>query len=274
MTEFQTRYPYLVFPVTDSSPYLFQYYNPLHRTAYTREGDWATANIYQGSSITLLVTLVACAVLSFLVIIAPLLWFRRKSSRTSSQHATFALRHGLYFACLGVGFMAFEVPIIQILSLYLGHPTYGFSVVLVALLVSSGLGSLLVERLHFRKWIACAVVAVLLSLVAGGVFPLVHGTLGLPDMVRFALAIMVVGTCGVPMGMPLALGVRELGRQDRRSVAWAWGINGAASVVGSGLVMIAMVFTSSSVALAIGIVCYVLAAIAGSTWPKLKRSGD
>lgn len=170
--------------------------------------------------------------------------------------------------------MAFEVPIIQILSLYLGHPTYGFSVVLVALLVSSGIGSFLVERLHFRKWIACAVVAVLLSLAAVSIFPLVHGTLDFPDLVRFALAIIVVGACGVPMGMPLALGVRELGRQDRRSVAWAWGINGAASVVGSGLVMIAVVFTGSSVSLVCGIVCYVLAAIAGSTWPKLARSED
>lgn len=274
MTEFQERYPYLVFPVTDSSPYIFQYYNPLHRTAYTREGDWATANIYQGSSITLLVTLVACALLSFLAIIAPLLWFRRKSSRTSTQHKTFKLRHGLYFAGLGVGFMAFEVPIIQILSLYLGHPTYGFSVVLVALLVSSGLGSLLVERLHFNKWIACAAVAVLLSLVAVGVFPLVHGTLGLPDLVRFMLAIIIVGACGVFMGMPLAMGVRELGRQNQRSVAWAWGINGAASVVGSGLVMIAMVFTSSSIAIIGGIACYALSAVAGSTWTKPPRAED
>jgi len=271
MTDFQAGYPYLVAPVTDSSPYLFQYYNPLHRTSYTQEGDWATANIYQGSSITLLVTLAACALLSFLAIIAPLLWFRRKSARGSSRHTTFALRHGLYFACLGLGFMAFEVPIIQVLSLYLGHPTYGFSVVLVALLISSGFGSLLVERLHFRKWIACTVVALCLSLAAGGVFPLVHSTLDLPDPVRFALAILLVGACGVPMGMPLALGVKELGRQQQRSVAWAWGINGAASVVGSGLVMIAMVFTSSSVALVGSIACYVLAAIAGSTWLEPAR---
>jgi hypothetical protein len=131
------------------------------------------------------------------------------------------------------------------------------------------MGSLLVERLHFRKWLACAAVAVLLSLVAIGVFPLVHKTLGLPDLVRFMLAIIIVAACGVFMGMPLAMGVRELGRQNQRSVAWAWGINGAASVVGSGLVMIAMVFTSSSTALVGGIVCYALSAVAGSTWTKL-----
>ena len=36
---FQRSYPYLVTPVTDASPYLFQFYNPLHRTAYEANSD-------------------------------------------------------------------------------------------------------------------------------------------------------------------------------------------------------------------------------------------
>jgi hypothetical protein len=41
--------------------------------------------------------------------------------------------------------MALEVPLTQVLALYLGHCVFGFSVVLVALLLSSGVGSLLCE---------------------------------------------------------------------------------------------------------------------------------
>ncbi len=265
--EFQRDYPYLVSTVTDSSPYLFQFYNPLHWTAYRQVKDWATVQIYQWSAIMLLVTLAVSILLSFLLIIAPLLWAKRSRPAGSSGEApAIRFRHGLYFAGLGIGFMALEVPIIQILSLYLGHPTYGFSVVLVSLLVATGLGSLAVERLRVAPWAVCATVAVLLAVVMLTVFPLVHGTLDLPDPARFAIALLIVGVCGLPMGMPLALGVRELGRHDSRSVAWAWGINGAASVVGACLVMIAMVFAGSYTALSIGVLCYATSAVAGRVW--------
>jgi hypothetical protein len=60
--------------------------------------------------------------------------------------------------------------------------------------------------------------------------------------------------------MPLALGVRRLGRRDPGAVAWAWGINGASSVVGSCLVMIAMVFAGANAALLLGVLSYATAA--------------
>jgi len=161
--------------------------------------------------------------------------------------------------------MALEVPIIQILSMYLGHPTYGFAVVLVALLLASGLGSLLVDRLDPPPWAPCALVAVLLALVTAGVFPFLHATLDLPDPARFAIGIGIVVACGVPMGMPLALGVRRLGRRSERSVAWAWGVNGAASVIGSCAVMIAMVFAGSHAALSLGALSYATAAMTART---------
>jgi len=258
---FQRGYPYLVTPVTDASPYLFQFYNPLHRTAYQASKDWATVNIYQWSAVTLLVALAACTLVSFATIVAPLLWVRRASRGSGRARAPLSPRAALYFAGLGLGYMAMEVPIIQVLSMYLGHPTYGFAVVLVALLMATGIGSLAIDRMEVRPARVCAIVAVLMVAVTLGVFQLLHATLDLPDPVRFALALGLVIACGLPMGMPLALGVRGLGRADSRSVAWAWGINGAASVVGSCLVMIAMVFLGSHAALAMAAGSYAVAAV-------------
>lgn len=267
--EFQRSYPYLVSPVTDASPYLFQFYNPLHRTAYKESKDWATVNIYQWSAVTLLVALGASILASFLAILAPLMASRdTNEAGTKAGARPLRLREVIYFAGLGLGYMALEVPIIQVLSMYLGHPTYGFAVVLVALLLASGLGSLLVDRFDPSPWVPCAVVTVLLAVVAAGVFPFLHATLDLPDAARFAVGVGLVVGCGVPMGMPLALGVRRLGRRAERSVAWAWGVNGAASVIGSCLVMIAMVFAGSHAALALGVLSYATAAwTARSDWP-------
>ncbi len=69
---------------------------------------------------------------------------------------------------------------------------------------------------------------------------------------------------GVPMGFPLALGVRQVGSDDARNVAWAWGTNGAASVVGSCAVMMTMVFVGSRAALLASVACYAVAALAGA----------
>jgi hypothetical protein len=99
-----------------------------------------------------------------------------------------------------------------------------------------------------------------MAALAAGVFPLVHGTMQLPDVARFSLALLLVVSCGFPMGFPLALAVRELGRDNPKNVAWAWGVNGAASVVGSCLVMLVMVFGETRYALVFASICYALAA--------------
>lgn len=257
---FESRYPYLVSPVSDSSPYLFQFTNPLRRIAHGNGEDWVRTHLYQSSSVTLLATLALSGLLGGLLILLPLAWTRRRAARP----ACFGWREGLYFAGLGLGYMALEVPIIQILSLYLGHPTYGFAVVLVALLVSSGVGSLWVERLDLPGTRACLLVAGVLALAAAGALPWVHATLAWPAAARFSAALLLVSMLGVPMGFPLALGVREVGRRDERSVAWAWGTNGAASVVGSCAVMVAMVFAGSRTALLGSVLCYGVAALAGA----------
>ena len=252
---FQASYPYLISEVTDANPYLFQYYNPLHKTTYQTHSDWAVAAISQSSSIVLPVSLAASIVLSLVLIILPLLVTRRKREATWRL----SLRDMLYFTCLGVGFMAVEVPLTQILALYLGHPTYAFSIVLVALLISTGTGSLLIERVMISQRMICGLIAGLLTVVALSIFPVIHATIHWPDPMRFGLAIIAVALCGLPMGFPLALAVRAIGRVRPDDVPWAWAINSAASVVGSCLIMILMVFTSSYTALGLGACCYAVA---------------
>jgi hypothetical protein len=256
---FQRAYPYLISPVSDASPYMFQYYNPLDKSAYRTEGDWAVSGIYQSSAVFLLAALGISVIASLVIIIVPLALFS-----TSSSQRRLGLREVVFLACLGVGFMALEVPLTQILSLYLGHPVFGFSVVLVALLVSSGVGSSLSGRLGPARWKMCALTSGLLVLATLFILSFVHRTIQLPSPARFALAVLLVAAYGIPMGFPLALAVRELGRSNTANVAWAWGINGTASVIGSCLVMVVMVFLGTNYALMLGAACYAVAALVSS----------
>ncbi|HET9728177.1 MAG TPA: hypothetical protein VFR41_02090, partial [Acidimicrobiia bacterium] len=76
-----------------------------------------------------------------LFLLAPFLAVRRTWRALPAKRTS-----AVYFAALGLGFMFFEVTMIQRLVLYLGFPTYSLTVTLAVLLVSSGLGALASTR--------------------------------------------------------------------------------------------------------------------------------
>src|SRR5262249_34748219 len=152
---------------------------------------------------------------------------------------------GIYFAALGVGFMFLEVSLIQRLTLFLGYPTYSLTVTLFALLVSTGIGSLLSERLAGRRnqaLIALAVAVALLGLFYGrGMTPIIARGVGWPLAARVALAIVFLAPLGFCLGAFMPLGLRTVSavtRYGEEFVAWGWAVNGFFSVVSSVLATI------------------------------------
>ena len=152
---------------------------------------------------------------------------------------------GTYFACLGLGFMLFEITMIQRLVRFLGYPTYSLTVTLAAILLSTGLGALLSRRFAHRPR-AC--LRVLLAILAGLT---VFYRLGLDDLTdhfqtaglagRIAVAVAVLAPLGVCLGMFMPLGLGLVGRlssHHEEYVAWSWAVNGFFSVIGSVLTTI------------------------------------
>jgi MFS family permease len=176
----------------------------------------------------------------------------------------------LYFASLGLGFMAFEIPMIQKLTLFLGYPTYTLTVTLFGLLVFSGIGSLLSERYagHRRRalGILTAVIVAIAIFTRTGLDPLLHVMFGLPLGLRVLVALFWLAPIGVCLGayMPVGLAaVARLAGEQRAPeyAAWAWAVNGFFSVIGSMLVTIfAMTFGFPTVLLGATLL-YVFAAL-------------
>jgi hypothetical protein len=108
----------------------------------------------------------------------------------------------------------------------------------------------------------------LLLLYAVGLAPLFGILLGMPIAIRIAIAIVLVGALGVLMGMSLPLGVHTANRHGAGLVAWAWGLNGAASVVGAALSIVVSMHFGFTATLLLGLASY---AIGAAVFPPLEQ---
>ena len=172
----------------------------------------------------------------------------------------------VYFACLGAGFIAIELTLLQNLVLLVGHPIYTLSVLLFTLLATSGIGSFLSPRVP--TMVACVTVAALGTVGAFLLPILVPTLLPLGLAARIAIAILLIAPFGLLMGMPFPQGLRKTGRGALPPPPFYWGLNGVMSVLGSvGTVVIALL-TGFHVAMIVGSACYLVAAVASLGLPK------
>lgn len=171
------------------------------------------------------------------------------------------------FAAIGLGFMLVEIAQMQRLILLLGHPTFSLSVVLFGLLIASGLGSFVTERLTATRLSSAARTRMLALIgiltITGLLTPAATRAFqGFATPLRIGVALLLLMPAGFFMGMvfPIAMKI-GLARQPSMT-AWLWGINGATSVTASVLAVMISSAWGISAAWWTGVLCYVLAAVA------------
>jgi len=160
------------------------------------------------------------------------------SRNVDIRRAPYRLRSLTYFVGLGVGYILIEISLIQRLTIFLGHPTYSFVVVLTTLLCSSGLGSL-----ASGIWMAGPSPRKLLVVLAGilvivlfyilFVYNTFTSLMWLDKPLRILLAVLTIFPSGFLMGMCFPMGMQIVRRFHEHLVPWGWGVNGAFSVFGS-----------------------------------------
>src|SRR5688572_28545234 len=95
-------------------------------------------------------TLLALAGIAFLLVLAIVAWPLVRLGRPPIPLRAFAAALA-YFAIIGFGFMFVQIPFLQRFSVYLGHPTYTFSIILFLMILSAGLGSFASERIDLAR---------------------------------------------------------------------------------------------------------------------------
>jgi hypothetical protein len=267
---FYAAYPFAVRPATDDKPYYTAYVKPER----LRE---VAADIRELSEewgyLLLVATLGLSIAFGLLIILLPMMG--RRKELFARKPGT--LRIIAYYACLGLGYMMIEIFLIQRLTFFLVDPIFSNSVVITAMLVLSGLGSLSSSRWKLtagiRVLIAAAGIALACLFYLFGLGSLVDALLGLGLGWKIGIAALVVAPAAFCLGIPFPTGLSSLSVSRPGLVPWAWGVNGALSVAGTVLARLLSIQAGYAAVLvgAIGLYALAAAVFSGNTGPRARK---
>jgi hypothetical protein len=243
---FVRSYPLDVAVQTDNRPFPGRFLKWSHLPELHRSTGGRTYALLLSGEIIVAVVLVEAALLASVLLVLPATVRRRPAQRLN------LLRIG-YFAALGSGFMFLEMYWIKRMVLVFGDPVVSFTIVLSAMLVFSGAGGYLSERMRQSGLYASltGLIALLFIFAAGG--DAAFGRLlGWPQWLLYGLALTLLAITAVPAGIPFPFAMRAASAMpfDR---TYAWTVNGCASVLA--------VIGSDAIALSYGIGTLLVAAL-------------
>jgi hypothetical protein len=213
-----------------------------------------------------LAVLAQAVIIAAFVLLVPLLAPRI----TQRRRETGLLRPVIYFPALALGFLFIEIFCIEKASAFLDDRAAGFSLVLSFMLIFSGIGSFISSRFaaapHRGVWLACIIVTAWATILLLALPAAILAGDGLPYLLRCVLVILVMAPVSIALGLPFPLGLGEV--SEGSFLPWAWGLNGAFSVVATPLAnLVARNFGFHAV-LAAAVFMYIVAA---TTFPAFRR---
>jgi MFS family permease len=257
------RHEYDLSPITDDRPFFWHFtrFSDVVRDV-SQPIDREDFEDTTGERVLLLLLVVA-AVFAAVFLLVPFFAVREVWTTLPAK-----VRSGSYFAGLGLGFMLFEITMIQRLTLFLGYPTYSLTVTLASILVFTGVGAALSNRTARDPQRAVPVLAVSITALAAfylfGLPPITNALLDSPLVLRVVLTFLVLAPLGICLGTFMPVGLRAVSRLTNHPteyVAWSWAVNGFASVVGAVLTTVLAMAFGFQVVLVISLGVYLLALV-------------
>ena len=216
-----------------------------------------------------LAVLAQAIVIAILVLLVPLL----APGRVQAEERTGLLRPIVYFSALGLGFLFLEIFLIEKVSFYLNDRISAFALVLTGMLVFSGFGSMLAGRFaaNPRRGVMLATLVMLgwTTVMALGLESTMLETLGLPWPLRAVWVLLAVAPVSVALGLPFPLGLTRAGTGG--FLPWAWGLNGAFSVVATPLANLLAREAGFFWVLLVAAILYVIAFISFPSMRKIRQ---
>jgi hypothetical protein len=252
---FADAYPLDISPPRDDRPFFFYLFRVSDLASWSKDQGMNDPN--RLAMLTLALLLGVVTTLTTVCILLPL-WLK---ARRGALSGSFPLV--LFFGCIGFGFMTLEIAQMQRLNIFLGHPTYGLSVVLFSLLLSSGIGSYTTQKLSVKDGVRRLGWLLGVLVVVGIVTPIITRALeATPLPVHILLSVLMLFPMGYFLGMAFPIGMKAAQEHATELTPWFWGINGATSVCASVLAIIIAINFGVSVTFWTGVSFYVIALLA------------
>jgi hypothetical protein len=267
---FLQDYKFNLEPATDDRPFQSHFVKWSSLSELIRLRHRGGGALLETGYLTLLITLALALLFSMLLILLPLVFVRRDAARIPSHPSSLKVLG--YFFALGLGFLLMEIAFIQKFILLLHHPIYAAAVVLASFLVSAGAGSAYAQRfcgqLGSKKVTAIAVAVIMsLGLVYLALLESLMQSAGSWQLgIKILLSIALIAPLGFCMGMPFPMGLSTLSMSSPSLTAWAWGINGCASVISAILATLLAIHFGFNVVILLALTCYLAAA---ASFPEL-----
>ncbi len=265
------RAPLRCDPTTDENPYFF---NMLRLGdiggQLAEQGGVVAGNLW--ATLTLLALILCLVAMAVATILVPLV-LRRRLGDAEVRSGSVAWPGALYFSLIGAGFMLVEIAMIQRLTVLLSHPVYALGVLLFTIILSTGIGSLLSERLPLTRapWLfVYPLVAAAAILATPFVLGLVLSQMmAAPMMSRILVAVALTFPIGVILGLFFPTGMRLANQVSAGETPWYWALNGVFGVLCSALAVFISIYTGISTNFYIAAACY--AAVTACVWGLQRR---
>jgi hypothetical protein len=161
--------------------------------------------------------------------------------------------------------MLIQIPYLQRFSVYLGHPTYALVVILFSMILATGLGSLLSERLRFRSRLALAALPLTIAatVIAATLLlqPAIDATIRQTFERRALIVLAFTAPLSLLLGCCFPVGMRLASRGLASETPWMWAANGACSVLASSLAVALSMWAGIDTSLYAAAGCYATLAI-------------
>ena len=235
-------------PVTDQSPFFYKFQSGLPASL---------TSISCVSIIILAIFIIFPLIYMFVNYITGKLYIQNLQSYIWS-----VCGFSIYFMMLGIGFIIFEVIMIQKFMRILGTPIFSMTTVLFTLLLGGGLGSWFSSKLPTHELsknitLASSTIILLAFFYIFSLTPIFENFTINSLTLRITLSICLLFPLGFALGFPLPLAIRLTKELNIESIIpWMLAINGASSVFGSSLAIIVAILYGYNHALSISILCY------------------
>jgi hypothetical protein len=227
-------HPLKIDPPTDDNPYFF---NMLRLSNISLADSNLQRGVMMGNlraTKMLMLLILFLFVMTVAAVLVPL--FLKTKEKTNFFHRTFFI-HAIYYSLIGAGFMLLELALVQRLTVFLGRPVYALGILLFSIILSTGFGSLVSEKIFnragYKKILLLPGIIALVILLYSHFLPVLMSMMSeINVLFKVIIAVIIIFPLGLLLGLFFPLGMK-LSRNNnlQAHTPWFWALNGIFGVL-------------------------------------------